>query len=86
MRFIWVNDRMPSSHSVCAACDRSIGASYLRHIETRLYYCDPDCYASARPNDRGIDPLTQDQAGAIPESTLTLLHHSGDADAARAQD
>jgi hypothetical protein len=57
MRFIWVNDRALSSHSVCAACGRSIGSNYLRHIETRLYYCDPDCYASARPDDRGIDPL-----------------------------
>jgi hypothetical protein len=82
MRFIWVNDRAPSSHSVCAACGRSIGSTYLRHIETRLCYCDPGCYASARPDDLGIGPFTPDQAGAVLEAALTFLHHNRDNDLA----
>jgi hypothetical protein len=49
MKFIWVNGRTPSSQSACAECNRPIGAAYLRRIETRLFYCDHDCYAAARP-------------------------------------
>ena len=57
MRFIWVNGRTPSSHSACAFCSRPIGAAYLRHIETRLFYCDHDCYAAARPEVPGMVPI-----------------------------
>ena len=85
MRFIWVNDRVPSSHSVCAACGRSIGSTYLRHIETRRCYCDPGCYASVRPDNLEIGleigPLTQDQTAAILE--FALLQRSGDSDLGR---
>jgi hypothetical protein len=82
MRFICVNDRAPSSHSVCAACDRSIGSTYLRHIETRLCYCDADCYASLCPDNLGIGPFTPDQAGAVLESALTFLYHTSESDLA----
>jgi hypothetical protein len=82
MRFIWVNDGGPSSHSVCAACSRSIGSTYVRHIETRFFYCDHDCYASVHPDNLGIGPFTTDQAGVVLESALAFLHHNRDSDLA----
>jgi len=45
MRFILVNGRTPRAQSLCVLCCRPIGASYLREIETRLSYCDHDCYS-----------------------------------------
>jgi hypothetical protein len=45
MRFILVNGRTPFRQSSCTLCHKSIGASYLREIETRLPYCDDQCYA-----------------------------------------
>jgi hypothetical protein len=45
MRFILVNGRMPCAQSFCALCCKPIVASYLREIETRLFYCDDKCYA-----------------------------------------
>jgi hypothetical protein len=79
MRFIWVNDGATSSHSICAACGRSIESSYLRHIETRFCYCDHGCYASVHPDNPGIGPFTADRAGAVPVSALTFLHRNGTA-------
>jgi hypothetical protein len=73
MKFIWVNGRTPSSQSACAACSRPIGAAYLRRIETRLFYCDHDCYAAARPEVSRMGPITQPQARANLMSTLALL-------------
>ena len=70
MRFIWVNGRMPASSSVCAACARPIRASYLRHIETRLLYCDPNCHGSVHPDDHAIRPFNEHEAGAILKSAL----------------
>jgi hypothetical protein len=45
MKFILVNGRTPRPQSFCALCRQPIGASYLREIETRLPYCDDECYA-----------------------------------------
>jgi hypothetical protein len=45
MRFILVNGRTPRPQSLCVLCCRPIGGSYLREIETRLSYCDHDCYS-----------------------------------------
>jgi hypothetical protein len=70
VRFIWVNDRSPSSHSACAVCARSIGSTYLRDIETRLCYCDPGCYASVRPNKLGSDPFVPDPARAAADGPM----------------
>jgi hypothetical protein len=39
-----VNGRTPFRQSLCALCRKPIGASYLREIETRLPYCDDQCY------------------------------------------
>jgi hypothetical protein len=73
MRFIWVNGRMPASSSVCAACARPIRASYLRHIETRLLYCDPKCHSSVRADDHAIRPFNKHEAGAILKSALRAV-------------
>lgn len=73
MRFIWVNGRMPASSSVCAACARPIRASYLRHIETRLLYCDPNCHSSVRPDDHAIRPFNEHEAGAISKVRLGVI-------------
>jgi hypothetical protein len=45
MRFVVVNGRTPRPRSCCTLCCKPIGASYLREIETRLSYCDDECYA-----------------------------------------
>jgi hypothetical protein len=45
MKFVLVNGRMPCKQSSCALCGEPIGASYLREIGMRLFYCDHDCYA-----------------------------------------
>ena len=73
MKFILVNGRTPSSQSACAVCSRPIRAAYLRHIETRLLFCDCDCYASAQSDDSRIGPTTGPQARASLKSTLALL-------------
>jgi hypothetical protein len=44
MKFVLVNHEPPSSETTCSACSRSIGAGYLRHVQTQRRYCDYDCY------------------------------------------
>ena len=44
--------------------------SYLRHLETRLVYCDPDCYGSVCLDYQAIGPFNQHEAGAILKSVL----------------
>ena len=44
MRFLLVNGRTPCPQSSCGLCCKPIGASYLREIETHLFYCDDRCY------------------------------------------
>ena len=73
MKFIWVNGRTPSSQSACAVCSRTIGAAYLRHIETGLLFCDCDCYVSAHSEDSEIGAITRPQACGSVKSTLALL-------------
>jgi hypothetical protein len=43
--FVLVNDRTPFRQTWCLQCCERIGGSYLREIETRLPYCDYECYA-----------------------------------------
>jgi hypothetical protein len=45
MKFVVVNGRTPRPQSVCALCCKSIGASYVRELTTRLSYCGDNCYA-----------------------------------------
>ena len=43
MKFVLVNDRALKD-STCALCCEAIRAEYLRDLETRLSYCDRNCY------------------------------------------
>ena len=45
MKFVLVNGGMTCKRYSCVLCGEPIGASYLREIGTRLFYCDHDCYA-----------------------------------------
>lgn len=44
MRFLMVNDRMPTADACCALCCEVITGSYVREIGTGLIYCDRGCY------------------------------------------
>jgi hypothetical protein len=54
MRFVLVRGRTPFRKTHCACCNQPISARYLRDTGTRLYYCDLDCYASARSDSLGL--------------------------------
>jgi hypothetical protein len=45
MRFVLVNGRTPCPQAFCVLCCEPIAANYLREIDTRLSYCNHDCYA-----------------------------------------
>ena len=45
IRFILVNDRVPRTDQYCALCDGLIEKSYVRDSQTRLIYCDTQCFA-----------------------------------------
>jgi hypothetical protein len=44
MKFVVVNGRTPRPQSFCTLCCEPIADSYLREVETRLSYCDHECY------------------------------------------
>lgn len=44
IRFILVNDRVPRSDPNCALCCKKIEQGYVRELQTRLVYCDPQCF------------------------------------------
>jgi hypothetical protein len=44
MKFVLVNDSIPSGSSTCARCSAAIGASYLRDLASKKPYCDYHCY------------------------------------------
>ena len=46
MRFLMVNDRMPTADARCTLCCEVITGSYVREIGTGLIYCDRHCYAA----------------------------------------
>ena len=45
MKYILVNGRTPRSQSFFALCCKPIGLYCLHEIETRISYCDDECYA-----------------------------------------
>jgi hypothetical protein len=47
MRFVLVNHRHPREDACCALCTEKIGDTYVREIQTRLLYCDSQCYREA---------------------------------------
>jgi hypothetical protein len=44
-RFVLVNDRIPRSDEHCALCGEVVEKSYVRDSQTRLIYCDTQCFA-----------------------------------------
>jgi hypothetical protein len=44
-RFVLVNDRVPRADAHCALCCRKIDNGYVRETQTRLLYCDTQCFA-----------------------------------------
>jgi hypothetical protein len=45
IRFVLVNDRVPSTDTTCALCSLKIKNEYVRALRTRLIYCDAQCLA-----------------------------------------
>jgi hypothetical protein len=44
-RFVLVNDRIPRTDEHCALCGGIVEKGYVRDSQTRLIYCDPQCFA-----------------------------------------
>jgi hypothetical protein len=45
MRFVLVNDRAPRTDQQCSLCGGIVEKGYVRDSQTRLIYCDPQCFA-----------------------------------------
>jgi hypothetical protein len=44
-RFVLVNNRIPRTDEHCALCGGIVETGYVRDSQTRLIYCDPQCFA-----------------------------------------
>ena len=45
IRFVLVNNRIPRTDEHCAPCGGLIEKGYVRDSQTRLIYCDTQCFA-----------------------------------------
>ena len=45
IQFVLVNNRVPRTGQHCALCDGLIEKGYVRDSQTRLIYCDTQCFA-----------------------------------------
>jgi len=43
-RFVLVNDRVPRADANCALCRTKIERGYVRDPQTRMAYCDAQCF------------------------------------------
>jgi len=43
-RFVLVNGRIPRTDGHCALCGRIVERGYVRDSQTRLIYCDTQCF------------------------------------------
>jgi len=43
-RFVLVNERVPRADTNCALCYARIERGYVRDAQTRLLYCDANCF------------------------------------------
>ena len=55
LRFVLVNERSPRVDASCAACRAWIDRGYVRDTQTRLLYCDAQCFA----DHDGMDSTTR---------------------------
>lgn len=44
-KFVLVNDRIPRGDERCALCGSAVVKGYVRDPQTRLFYCDTQCFA-----------------------------------------
>ena len=54
-RFILVNDRLPRTDERCAMCGGILQKGYMRDFQTRLIYCDTQCFAGGEYLSNGKD-------------------------------
>ena len=45
IRFVLINNRVPRMDQHCALCGRLMEKGYVRDVQTRLIYCDTQCFA-----------------------------------------
>jgi hypothetical protein len=45
IRYVLVNSRVPRADEQCALCGGLIEKGYVRDSQTRLIYCDTQCFA-----------------------------------------
>jgi hypothetical protein len=43
-RLVFVNDRIPRTDRRCALCGGIVEKGYVRDLQTRLIYCDAQCF------------------------------------------
>jgi hypothetical protein len=46
-RFVLVNNRVPRTGEHCALCGGIVERGYVRDSQTRLIYCDTQCFAGS---------------------------------------
>jgi hypothetical protein len=44
IRFVLVNNRVPCTDERCALCGGTVEQSYARDLQTRLIYCEAQCF------------------------------------------
>jgi hypothetical protein len=47
IRFVLVNNRVPRTDERCALCGGIVEQSYVRDSQTRLIYCDTQCFSGS---------------------------------------
>ena len=51
IRFVLVNERVPRTDERCALCSRIVEKGYVRDSQTRLIYCDTQCFAGGASHE-----------------------------------
>lgn len=46
MQFVVVNHRVPNTNQHCVLCSGLLEKGYVRDVQTRLIYCDPQCFTA----------------------------------------
>jgi len=58
IRFVLVNNRVPRTDQHCALCGGLIEKGYIRDSQTRLVYCDTQCFPAGT---REAAPVVKDR-------------------------
>jgi hypothetical protein len=54
IRFVVVNNRVPSTNRHCALCGDLIEKGYVRDSQTRFIYCDWWCFEACAPEAAAV--------------------------------